>query len=437
MARIPNSEFHIPNVDTHSEAQSRCTSVCPASSVESCALVMFSGRVPLHLERNRLTEALDARRAEGQPVIDLTLSNPTRAELDYPKDLLAPLADPRALTYDPQPFGLVDARRAVAREYERQGLDVSPDRIILTASTSDAYSLLFKLLADPGDEILVPRPSYPLFDHLTALEAVNARPYGLEYHGSWAIDFAGVERALTSRTRAVLVVSPNNPTGSFITHDELDRLAAICAVRDVAIVADEVFADYELEPGAARSAGRVSSRTDVLSFALGGLSKSVGLPQAKLGWIAAAGPDSVVDAARDRLELICDTYLSVSTPVQVAAATLLYRGASVRAQIAARVGTNYRWLASKSAASSCTCRRADGGWYAVLQVPSIEPEEDLAVGLLIKDGILTHPGFFFDFPHESFLVVSLLTPETAFRDGVAQILRHFDCKASGPRETKE
>jgi len=208
--------------------------------------------VPPHLERNRLTEALDARRAEGQPVIDLTLSNPTRAQLDYPPDLLAPLADPRALIYDPQPFGLVDARRAVAREYERQGLDVSPDRIILTASTSDAYSLLFKLLADPGDEILVPRPSYPLFDHLTALEAVNARPYGLEYHGSWAIDFASVERALTSRTRAVLVVSPNNPTGSFITRDELDRLAAMCAVRDVAIIADEVFADYELEPGAAR-----------------------------------------------------------------------------------------------------------------------------------------------------------------------------------------
>jgi len=406
---------------------------------------MFSKRVPSHLARNRLTEALDARRAAGQPIVDLTLSNPTRAGFDYPPDLLAPLADPDALTYDPRPFGSLDARRAVAREYERHGIVVSPDRLVLTASTSDAYSLLFKLLTDPGDEILVPRPSYPLIDHLTRLDAVDARPYDLEYYGAWTIDFATVERAFTDRTRAVLVVTPNNPTGSFIKRDELDRLAALCAGRtDVAIVADEVFADYELEPGAARAAGRVSSRRDVLSFALGGLSKSVGLPQVKLGWIAAAGPDSLVDAALARLELICDTYLSVSTPAQVAAAALLDRGAAVRAQIAARVGTNYRWLASKSEASSCTCRRAEGGWYAVLEVPSLEPEEDLVVRLLIKDGVLTHPGYFFDFHHASFLVVSLLTPEAAFADGVERILRHFDCSASDrasggepPRETEE
>ena len=407
----------------------------------------FSGRVPSHLTRNRLTEALDARRAAGQPIIDLTLSNPTRADFDYPPDLLAPLSDARALIYDPQPLGLIDARRAIAREYERQGLEVSPDRIILTASTSDAYSLLFKLLANPGDEILVPRPSYPLFDHLTALEAVVTRPYDLDHHGSWAIDFASLEHGLTDRTRAILIVSPNNPTGSFITRDELDRLAAMCKgrrrtgkldtvdVADIVIVADEVFADYELEPGAARAAGRVSSRHDVLSFALGGLSKSIGLPQVKLGWIAVSGPDDLVGAAVDRLELICDTYLSVSTPVQVAAETLLDRGAAVRVQIAERVGTNYRWLAERSATSSCTCRRAGGGWYAVLQVPTIEPEEDLVVRLLSKDGVLTHPGYFFDFPHESFLIVSLLTPETAFHDGVSRILRHFDCNVERPAVT--
>ena len=388
---------------------------------------MFSSRLPPHFSRNRLTEALDARRAAGEPIIDLTLSNPTRAGFDYPPDLLAPLSDPRALTYDPRPFGSIEARRAVARDYARQGVDVSPDRIVLTASTSDAYSLLFKLLASPGDDILVPRPSYPLFDHLTQLESVVARPYDLEYHGVWTIDTASVERAFSDRTRAILVVSPNNPTGSFIKGDELDRLAAAAASRDVAIVADEVFLDYELEPGAARAAGRVSRRRDVLSFSLGGLSKSVGLPQVKLGWIAVAGPDTIVDAALARLELICDTYLSVSTPAQVAADALLDRGAAVRAQITERVGTNYSWLASKSASSSCTCRRAEGGWYAVLQVPTLEPEEDLVVRLLIKDGVLTHPGYFFDFHHESFLIVSLLTSNAAFSDGIDRILRHFDC----------
>jgi len=388
---------------------------------------MFSSRVPPVLRRNRLTEAIATRRAAGQPVLDLTLSNPTHAGFDYPPDLLSPLSDARALSYDPQPFGSLDARRAVSHEYARQGLDVTPDRIVLTASTSDAYSLLFKLLANPDDEVLVPRPSYPLFDHLIALEGIRAHQYNLEYHGAWTIDFDSVERALTNRTRVVLVVCPNNPTGSFLSHADLERLAAACAARRVAIVADEVFADYELEPGAAAAAGRVSTRGDVLSFALGGLSKSAGLPQVKLGWIAVSGPDAVVSAALDRLELICDTYLSVSTPVQVAAPELIGRGAAVRSQIAERVGTNYRWLASKTAATSCTCLRAEGGWYGVLRVPSIEPEEDAVVGLVTNDGVLTHPGYFFDFLHESFVVVSLLPQETAFRDGVTRVIRHFDC----------
>jgi aspartate/methionine/tyrosine aminotransferase len=388
---------------------------------------MFSTRLPAVFHRNRLTRAIEARRAAGQPILDLTLSNPTHAGFDYPPDLLAPLADARALRYDPRPFGLTEARRAVSRDYARQGLDVPADRIVLTASTSDAYSLLFKLLANPDDEILVPRPSYPLFDHLIALDGVRARQYDLDYHGAWTIDFDSVERALTDRTRALLLVCPNNPTGSFVSRADLERLAETCAARGLAIVADEVFADYELEPGAARAAGRVSARGDVLSFALGGLSKSAGLPQVKLGWIGAAGPDRLVTAALDRLELICDTYLSVSTPVQVAAPGLVDRGAAVRSQIAARVGTNYRWLASKVAASSCTALRAEGGWYAVLRVPSIETEEDAVVRLVTDDGVLTHPGYFFDFSRESFLVVSLLAPETTFRDGIARIIRHFDC----------
>jgi aspartate/methionine/tyrosine aminotransferase len=396
---------------------------------------MFSERVPRELDPNQLTQAVDALRAAGRPIVDLTLSNPTRAGFEYPADLLAPLADCRALVYEPRPFGAIEARRAVARDYERQGLTVSPERIVLTASTSEAYSIIFKLLADAGDEILVPRPSYPLFDHLARLDLVSVRSYELEYDGAWSIDFASVERALTSRTRAVLVVSPNNPTGSFIRKDELDRLADLCGSRNAAIVADEVFSDYELEPGASGSAGRVAMREDILTFALGGLSKSVGLPQVKLGWIAAAGPERVLAPALERLELICDTYLSVSTPAQVAAGALLDRGAAVREQIAARVVANYRALQSAAIASSCTVLRGEGGWNAVVQVPSLEPEEDLVLRLLTTDGVLTHPGYFFDFPRESFLVVSLLPPEAIFAGGIARILRHFDCSGEAPAAT--
>jgi alanine-synthesizing transaminase len=387
---------------------------------------VFSSRVPSHVVTNRLTAALQSRRSRGEPLIDLTESNPTRAGFDYPADLMAPLGDAAGLRYLPSPLGTLAARRGVAADYARQGITVDPRRIVLTASTSDGYSLLFKLLADAGDEVLVPRPSYPLFDHLTRLDLVVTREYDLDIDDSWAIDFASVERALTPRTRAVLVVSPNNPTGSFVAAPELERLAAFCAPRGIAIVADEVFADYELEAGAAGGAGRVATRPDVLSFALGGLSKSVGLPQVKLGWVVVSGPDRLVDEALQRLELICDSYLAVSTPAQNAVAGLLERGAAVRVQIAARVAANYRTLQTMTAgASSCRALPSAGGWYAVLRVPTLEPEEDLALRLL-ADGVLTHPGYFFDFPRESYLIVSLLPPGTLFADGVSRVLRHFD-----------
>ena len=219
----------------------------------SCAPVdlVFSSRIAGDLAPNRLTEILRRRRADGRPVIDLTESNPTRVGLDYPPDLLAPLADCRGLTYAPQPFGLAAARQAVADDYRRRGIAIGPDRVALTASTSEAYSLLFKLLAAPGDEILVPRPSYPLFEHLTALDGLTARPYDLEYNGVWSIDFASVDRVLGPRTRAVLLVNPNNPTGSVASQEELDRLATCCRRLDAALIADEVFADYQLEPAAA------------------------------------------------------------------------------------------------------------------------------------------------------------------------------------------
>jgi aspartate/methionine/tyrosine aminotransferase len=387
---------------------------------------MFSQRVPSELGANRLSTTAAALAASGAPIIDLTESNPTRAGFDYPPALLAPLAHPRGLSYEPRPFGLPAAREGVSADYARRGTAVPADRIVLTASTSEAYGLLFKLLADAGDEVLVPRPSYPLFEHLTRFEAVVARPYDLEYHGAWTVDFDSVERALSARTRAVLIVTPNNPTGSFVKHAELERMAAICAPRGIALIADEVFADYVLDPDAARSAGRILDRQDLLVFALGGLSKSIGLPQVKLGWAVVGGPAALAAGALERLELIADTYLSVSTPVQAAAADLLTAGSSVRAQIAARVTRNYKELV-ETAAGTPTCRvlKSEGGWYAVLQVPSLEPEEDLVLDLLTRHRVLVHPGYFFDFPRESYLTVSLLPAELAFASGLGCILQRF------------
>ena len=384
---------------------------------------MFSTRTPPHLAANRLAQALLELQRAGRPIIDLTESNPTRSGFEYPPDLLAPLADARGLAYRPRPFGLIEARRAVAKEYARRGISVPADRIVLTASTSEAYSLLFKLLADPGDDALVPRPGYPLFEHLTRLDGLSVRPYDLEYHGEWSIDMTSVERALTPRTRALLVVNPNNPTGSFVKRDEAARLVQLCGERRIALIADEVFADYELEPYAASNGGRVMDREEALVFSLGGLSKSVGLPQVKLGWIAVAGPADLVDGALERLEIVCDTYLSVSTPVQAAAAELLERGSPVRAQIRARVAANYHHLVGRNAAApACRVLRSEGGWYAVLQVPTLRTEEELVLDLLVSDGVLAHPGYFFDFPRESYLVVSLLVPEAEFSEGVERLL---------------
>jgi aspartate/methionine/tyrosine aminotransferase len=389
---------------------------------------MFSSRTPSNLTPNRLAQAVARRRAEGRDILDLTESNPTRAGLAYPADLLAPLGDSRGLVYAPHPFGAMSARSAVAADFGRRGLEVAADRVVLTTSTSESYAVLFKLLGDAGDEVLVPRPSYPLFDHLASLELVTARPYDLEYHATWTIDFDSVERAWTGRTRAVLIVSPNNPTGSFVKTHELDRLSHLCEERGAAIIADEVFAGYDLEWGATAKAARVLDVSRALTFSLGGLSKSVGLPQVKLGWIAVGGPDAIVDGALARLELICDTYLSVSTPVQLAAGELLARGVTLRGEIAARVAANYRHLQNEvRGVPACRVLYSEGGWSGVLQVPSLETEEALILRLLTSDGILVHPGYFFDFPRESFLVLSLLTPETPFREGVRRLLRRVAC----------
>ena len=382
---------------------------------------MFSHRAPADLTPTAYAAALADLQARGVPILDLTQANPTDAGFSYAPSLLAPLSDPAALRYDPAPFGLPAAREAAADEYARRGARVPPDRIVLTASTSEAYSLLFKLLCDPGDEVLVPVPSYPLFEHLTRLDAVTPVAYPLEYHGRWSIDLAALARAVGPRTRAVLLVSPNNPTGSYVSREELDWLAALCAAHSLALIGDEVFADYPF-PGT-NAGPSVVEQDAALACSLGGLSKSAGLPQVKLGWMALAGPAAVVEKAKTRLELICDTYLSVATPVQHAAPALLSTAGAVRRQIQERTGTNRAYLSAMIRRTpEVEMLNADGGWYAVLRVPATCSEEQLALDLLLRDHVLVHPGYFFDFVHEAFVVVSLLPRPEEFADGVARVI---------------
>ncbi len=383
---------------------------------------MFSNRLPPDMTPNALTRALDRARASGVDLIDLTESNPTHAGFAYPPDVLAELSRPDALSYDPAPLGLPAAREAVAADFARRGVAVPADRVMLTASTSEAYALLFKLLCNPGDRVLVPAPSYPLFEHLARLEAVEVGQYRLEYHGLWDIDFGSLERAVDDRTRAVLVVSPNNPTGSWIKRRELGTLVRLCERHGLALIGDEVFGDYPLEP-ADGIAASVLQQSDVLTFGLAGLSKSAALPQLKLGWIGVSGPPSQVTAALASLELISDTYLSVTTPVQVAAAGLLTHGAALRAQVGRRTRNNLDLLRHHARQHpSCGVLRAEGGWSAVVQVPAVRPEEELVLELLEHDHVLVHPGFFFDFPREAYLVLSLLPPRERFDEGVHRLL---------------
>ena len=436
---------------------------------------MFSPRVPRQLEANRFSRALGAARAACRKLIDLTISNPTRAGIVYPEGLFAPLASAAVAQYTPEPFGLLTARRAVASDYARRGASIRPEHIVLTASTSEAYSLLFKLLCAPaGDEVLVPVPSYPLFEHLTRLDGVEAAAYALRYDGRWWVDFESVDRMWSPETRAVLAVSPNNPTGSMLSAEETRALADRCAAREAALILDEVFADYLLDDGSPGSkdpgdtsdgfteapessvVARGSSgpppemitsapnvapgSSDVapgsldpgvhpscLTFRLGGLSKSAALPQVKLGWIAVDGPEPLVADALARLEFICDTYLSVSTPAQVAAPELIARGAVPRRQILERVRANYATLRQLcGACPTVDLLHADAGWSAVLRVAATASEEEITLDLLERDGVIVYPGFFFDFPREAFLIVSLLPEPRAFTDGVRAVLGRVD-----------
>ena len=387
---------------------------------------MFASRTNWRLETNRLTRALEEHRRSGKELFDLTASNPTTCGFSYPEgEILAALTDPRGLVYRPESKGLREAREAVAEYYAgRAGFSgsvarVDPERILLSSGTSEAYSHIFRLLCEAGDEILVPAPSYPLFEFLADLADIRLVPYPLLYDHGWQIDFAPLRAALTPRSRAVLVVHPNNPTGSFVKPREAAELAEICASREMAIVVDEVFLDY--------SSGATPAQTFALSdaaltFTLSGLSKISLLPQMKLAWTVVSGPDAVVQTAIDRLEIIADTYLSPSTPVQLALPKFLSLRNSLQAQLQQRISANLSVLDTLLRESKSLARLdREGGWYAILRVPMTGTDEDLTVALLERCSVLVHPGHFFNFEREGFLVLSLITPEQEFQDGLRRL----------------
>jgi hypothetical protein len=375
---------------------------------------MFSSRFHWDFRPNRLTTLLAEKRRAGARVLDLTESNPTLARIAYPPEIVRAFEDIRALLYEPSPAGLPDAREAVVRYYAARGREIVAGRILLTASTSEAYAYLFKLLADPGDHVLVPRPSYPLFEFLATMESVGVRQYPLVYDGGWSIDLDALAGMITTRTRAIVLVNPNNPTGSFVSAAEWEALARM----GPPLISDEVFADYAFGAGkhAVCPAGR-------LSFSMSGLSKVAGLPQMKLGWIVVGGPEPERREAMEKLEWIADTYLSVSTPVQCAAARLLEAGEAVQRQIRERTAENLSFARRALAGSAADVLDVEGGWNIVVRVPRVRSEEEWTLELLEREDVLVQPGFFYDFESEAYLVLSLLTPPDIFREGVARLER--------------
>jgi len=384
---------------------------------------MFSDRTNWQLTRNRLTEALEQARSSGARVLDLTISNPSRAGLHYDDQaILESLSSPQVLDYDPQPKGLLSARAAIAAYYQTQpGIrEFDFERLILTTSTSEGYSFVFRLLCNAEDELLIPKPSYPLFEFLADLQDVKLVPYPLIYDHGWQMDFPSLEKLVTRRTRGVVVVHPNNPTGSYVQAHELVSLNAFCHKHGLAIIADEVFLDYAHD---GRRWPSFVANHDVLSFTLSGVSKISALPQMKVAWIATSGPQAEVEAAVVRLEVVADTYLSMNAPIQLATPVLLDQMKNIQRQLMDRVLGNLAEL-DRQLAAQTTCQRlsVEGGWYAVLRVPVTQTDEELAVDLLRRKSVLVHPGHFYDFASDGYLVLSLITPENEFAEGTKRLL---------------
>ena len=383
---------------------------------------MFAQRTNWKLATNRYTKEVEEARSSGRTILDLTASNPTQCGFAYDaRKILRAFENPRSLAYEPEAKGLLAAREEVARYYKQdQGVAVDPEALLLTTSTSEAYSYVFRLLCNPHDEIVVLKPSYPLFDFLADLQDVSLIPYSLRYAHGWFIDFHSLVRALTPRTRAVLLVHPNNPTGSYVRNEELRRLNELCRERNLALVVDEVFLDYALDGDKRKT---FAANHEVLTFTLSGLSKIAALPQMKVAWLAVTGPEPEVRGALDRLEIIADTYLSLNSPTQWAFPALFAQRHELQPQILERTRGNWTILKEEiGRGSSFELLDAEGGWYAVLRTKSEEADEDLAIRLLRDGGVLVHPGHFYDFAEDGHVVLSLITPEDEFCAGVKKLI---------------
>jgi alanine-synthesizing transaminase len=386
---------------------------------------MFSRRTNWKLTPNKYTLALQEIRSSGEPLIDLTISNPTECALAYDsKAILNAFQNANALHYEPEAKGLLNARQEVVRYYrDEHNVTVDPNAVILTTSTSEAYSYIFRLLCNPQEEVLVPKPSYPLFDFLGDLQDVRLIPYSLHYAQGWFIDFELLKRALTSKTRAILLVHPNNPTGSYVKPEEVQRLNAFCLENELALIVDEVFLDYSLE-----NRPRISfvGNHDALTFTLSGLSKTAALPQMKVAWMVTTGPTNQTQAALERLEVIADTYLSLGSPAQCAFPQLLVQRKTLQPQLLNRIRNN--WACLKSSLRDireCEPLDVEGGWYAVLRINRKVSDEDLSIELMRQAGVIVHPGHFYDFPNDGYLVVSLISQEQDFRNGIDKLLKHL------------
>ncbi|MBI1746259.1 MAG: pyridoxal phosphate-dependent aminotransferase [Acidobacteria bacterium] len=388
---------------------------------------MFSTRTQWNLTPNSLAVRLAERRRAGLPILDLTESNPTRCGLNYPAgDIVSALTCPQSLMYEPHPKGHPLARQAIVDYYAERHIAIDPSQLILTASTSEAYSYLFRLLVNPGERVLVPRPSYPLFDFLATLSDVGLDSYTLTYDQGWRLDHGSLASILSPLHRAILVVNPNNPTGSFLSQEDRAFLVETCRRNQLALISDEVFSDYGYQPNPCR-VETLAGDQNILTFSMNGVSKLLGLPQMKLGWICGSGPPSLIKEALDRLEIIADTYLSVNTPVQVALPAWLAKRGRFQTPILDRLRANREFLLAKMTLSQlCRCLDAEGGWYAVLRVPRTRTEEEWILELLNQEGVLVHPGYFFDFVTEGFLVISLLPPAEIFQTAVSRMLARLE-----------
>ncbi|MDD5217604.1 MAG: pyridoxal phosphate-dependent aminotransferase [Candidatus Omnitrophica bacterium] len=385
----------------------------------------FSKRTDWTLTPNPLSQRLAELHQKGAPLLDLTISNPTLCGFKYLHEkLLKPLLCPQSLVYDPAPHGLLESRKALCAYYAGKGITVTPEQIFLTANTSEAYSFVFRLLADPQDALLAPQPSYPLLDYLAGLNDITIRRYPLHCAGGWKIDIETLAgQFYESNPRAVLVVHPNNPTGNYVNAEEHLMLNQLCESKETALIADEVFYDFNLNEGPV-PAGSFAQNKNVLTFTLGGISKTLGLPQMKLSWLIVSGPAGIQAQAIERLEIISDTYLSASTPVQNALGPWLELQKGIHAEIRQRIIENHRSLCKALRGHpAIQILDSEGGWNAVLRMPDSLTDEDWALHLLEKTRVVVHPGYLYDFPDGAFVVLSLLPKTEIFKQGVEQILK--------------